>query len=570
MSKETGDRQTESQAGIDAPEGDSRVSTTGSTGSAFSWMRSPIAYLPLLFALYPVVSLYALNQSEVPLRDLLRPAAAALLSVIAVSAFLRLFSRERDTGRTAFAASLFFLTFFLQDVARHYILLPVWRVVGILTEEVVGLLWQIGCLMAVFWVLRTRYQVSAALPAAIVAGFALLLPPVFNSVWKGMREGVLWAPIVPVPVSEKALAPRTPPQTSSLPDLYCVILDGYGRQDVLERMYGVDNEPFLQALEERGFVIARQSRANYIQTALAMDAALNLEYLKTSDRMGVDDSVLRIRDNRVTKTLQEKGFRIVYVPTTYPLAALESPDIRLETIPPLTEIFTPLERLVLEKTPIAPWMVREFVAFDRHRLRLLGAMDDLKAAAGMAEPKFVLAHILAPHPPFVFGANGESVYPEQGIYKIGDATDYLNRSTPKNYQKGYADQVRYLNRKVLEMVDGVQKNSKRPSVIVLMGDHGPRRETNWKTLEKTNVREAFYNLLAIATTDEEIRAEITGEITPINAIRRILSRVYGENLPRLPDRSYYSTLAYPYHFTDVTEQVAGAEADSSSRLSEAN
>ena len=57
-----------------------------------------------------------------------------------------------------------------------------------------------------------------------------------------------------------------------------------------------------------------------------------------------------------------------------------------------------------------------------------------------------------------------------------------------------------------------------------------------------------------------MRTDLTDEITPVNVFRLILTDVYGEDLPRLPDKSFYSTLGFPYRFTDVTDQVAGAEA----------
>ncbi len=51
-------------------------------------------------------------------------------------------------------------------------------------------------------------------------------------------------------VSEVELAP---PDPQDLPDVYYIILDRYAGPTALEETYGFDNEPFLTALEERGF-----------------------------------------------------------------------------------------------------------------------------------------------------------------------------------------------------------------------------------------------------------------------------------------------------------------------------
>jgi hypothetical protein len=43
------------------------------------------------------------------------------------------------------------------------------------------------------------------------------------------------------------------------PDVYYIILDGYGRQDVLQREYGFDNSEFINALQSRAFYVARRT-----------------------------------------------------------------------------------------------------------------------------------------------------------------------------------------------------------------------------------------------------------------------------------------------------------------------
>ena len=45
------------------------------------------------------------------------------------------------------------------------------------------------------------------------------------------------------------------------------------------------------------------------------------------------------------------------------------------------------------------------------RDRTMYLCDTLPKVAQMAAPTFTFAHILAPHPPFVFGEHGEDVSP---------------------------------------------------------------------------------------------------------------------------------------------------------------
>jgi hypothetical protein len=74
-----------------------------------------------------------------------------------------------------------------------------------------------------------------------------------------------------------------------LPDIYYIILDGYGRSDVLRDLYGLDEGPFLRALQEDGFYVADKSRSNYGQTSLSFASALNMSYLAGLGELAKDD-----------------------------------------------------------------------------------------------------------------------------------------------------------------------------------------------------------------------------------------------------------------------------------------
>ena len=58
-----------------------------------------------------------------------------------------------------------------------------------------------------------------------------------------------------------------------------------------------------------------------------------------------------------------------------------------------------------------------------------------------SEPIFVFAHVLIPHPPFLFGPNGEFITP-------GNAID----GEPWNEKKAYLEQLEFTNKKIKEMI----------------------------------------------------------------------------------------------------------------------
>ena len=67
--------------------------------------------------------------------------------------------------------------------------------------------------------------------------------------------------------------------TNSKPDIYYIVLDGYGREDILNEYYAYDNSEFLENLAKRGFAVPHQARSNYPKTVLSISSTLNMDYI---------------------------------------------------------------------------------------------------------------------------------------------------------------------------------------------------------------------------------------------------------------------------------------------------
>src|SRR5262249_14491375 len=180
-------------------------------------------------------------------------------------------------------------------------------------------------------------------------------------------------------------------------------------------------------------------------------------------------------------------------------------------------------------------------AYYLHREFLLAAFLHLDAVAALPCPKFVFAHIMAPHPPFVFGAKGEAVRPRYP-YNEADGSQLLQmgKITREEYQTGYINQLLYINRRVLEAVDAILKQSRRPPIIILQGDHGSRMNVDWDSLEKTDLREPF-SIFNAYLVPPRVRRHLYDNITPVNSFRIVLTSMFGADYPPLPDRSFFST-----------------------------
>jgi hypothetical protein len=128
--------------------------------------------------------------------------------------------------------------------------------------------------------------------------------------------------------------------------------------------------------------------------------------------------------------------------------------------------------------------------------------------------KFVFAHIIAPHPPFVFGPNGEPIEPADRPFTLGDASDFTRRSSRDEYRRGYVGQVQYVNRRILAAIDDVLAHSQTRPVIILQGDHGSRMTMDWKDIRRSNLREPFANLSAFYLPDGKADKVFYDQISP--------------------------------------------------------
>jgi hypothetical protein len=157
------------------------------------------------------------------------------------------------------------------------------------------------------------------------------------------------------------------------------------------------------------------------------------------------------------------------------------------------------------------------------------ALSALPSMHEAGRPRFVFVHLLEPHPPFVFDADGTV-----------DAGQFLNAEgnyTPESYARGYVGEVQYINREILRVLKTVIGQSDVPPIIILQGDHGPWYQPSETVLTILNA----YYLPGHADT-------LYPTISPVNSFRIVLNEYFGASLPLLEDVNYNSPGREPYNY----------------------
>ncbi len=535
-------------------------------GMAAGFRSLPIH--PLLFAAYPVLSLYSRNFGEVPLHDTARPFAAALVGTISIWLLAALAARNARKG--ALIASAAALAFF-----------SIGHIANTLPEY---LRFAVGpaCVVALIFLACVTLKIPGAfMQGTAVVNSAAILVTIPSLVFIGAqivaRSGESEARLSigasllgRMGGSEHKATGKTrerkrlsAAEAANLPDIYYIILDAYGRADSLKAFYGFDNRPFIQELERRGFYIADHSRSNYAQTGYCLPAYLNMEYLNklvpAHGPMDDDFETERrlIDDNAAAAFLRSRGYYYINIWTGTAVSRVDTADLVLASNSLAPAVSFEDEVFGMSAIGSAPHPgPTEFGKagdYNRHRAFINTAFASLESVPKLRFPKFIFAHILAPHPPFVFQSDGAPVNPPYP-YNEADASQLLqmHRIDREQYQEGYTGQLQYINRKVLEAVDAIQKNSRRQPVIIIQGDHGSRMNMDWVSQQKTDLREPF-SILNAYYVPPAMRQKLYSDITPVNTFRILFDTLFDANYPLLPDRSYFATVDHPMEFTDVTE-----------------
>jgi len=516
---------------------------------------------PVLFAISPVLSLYAQNTDQVTVQELAIGLGITVLPTILI--YCLVLGIAHDGRRAALAAAVFLVFYSLYGtISSGLKMLPIRWITPDTDRRYVLPAWTLLYLLYSLYVLRTPRRLngltamlnaSAGFLLAITAGL-IALQSVGSEASIRRRESP--GSSLPVAAIEGV--------TRQVPDVYYIVLDGYARSDVLRALYSYDNERFLTELKHLGFVIADDSRSNYCQSILSLASSLNMDYiselLPQAKPNGRSRSPLvrLLRDSSVMRRFRDHGFRAIAFETGYSLTDMTTADAFLRpAMSGLTQ--GPFVDRILAATPIPVLLQTDRMSgYDLHRKRLeftFAQLSNLGVAAGR---KFVFAHIVAPHPPFVYGAHGEPMeWPWP--FSLNDGSHLIRPGgmTRDTFVTAYRDQLHYVNSLTLDTLKSIIEQAEIPPVIVLQADHGPGSLLNNHDAEDTNMGERLSILNAYLIPGEAgiDASAIYDSITPVNTFRIIMNGLFGEELPLLPDRSYYSTGDRPYDFVDVTERA---------------
>ncbi len=333
------------------------------------------------------------------------------------------------------------------------------------------------------------------------------------------------------------------------PDIYWIVMDGCANSETLSDVYKHDDHEFSSFLKQNGFFIPPQARSNYQLTYLSLASCLNGNYVNyLTQQLGKNATTAQglfqlVRNNRLFRVLKQHGYTIVNVGSGVGFTEYPNVDINhqggwgtcfnVELVQ--STVFSglkPVNKLIND-------------ASREKRLGLFSQIDKIEAIPG---PKVVLAHVLLPHPPFTFNADG--------------SPRYLKRINADGWSDAeYLEQIKFTHVQLQKLVKTLLRENDHRPVIIIQGDHGPAKDAHHDLPTPDYLKRRFHILNAYYFPGQ--KPELDANITPVNSLRVLLSYLEQRPVPMLTDRCYFSTYESMYDFKDVTGDLAVSQLEAS-------
>jgi hypothetical protein len=503
-----------------------------------------IPWFYILISVFPLLFLWRINVFEISASVVLRPFLVTSLGSAVLYGILYIIFR--NVQRAALLGSLMLVAFFsygqvyheartlpaLKILSHHSTLMPIYLVVF-------GL--------GIWGILRTKKYAKVSWYLNIVSLVLVVIQIVQLSY---SYIGAFYGAHRPVTL-QSGLTVTTAPK--DLPDIYLIVLDAYTRADAMQQDLGFDNSQFIGQLEQMGFYVARCSRPNYRFTLGSIASTLNMKYIPGAYAEDFYGSTFwsNIKNNEVRRQLESVGYKIVSFLGDDPRVAIDDANILFAMDRPAIDYgyLYSFEAMYVKSTaaiiltdavskvklsqghnqnpPSQVTSSMDFSSMDpvnsdlirEHVTAQLFFLDKLPTVPTIEGQKFTYVHITIPHFPYVFSPSGKMLT-DPGFYG-GDRGNALD---PEHEKQGYLDQVQYINKRIIPILQTILRESKTPPIIVLMGDHGLRDNNRFANLDAYYLPKGYKDLYP--------------SITPVNSFRIILNEYFGANYPLLPDITY--------------------------------
>ena len=467
---------------------------------------------PFLFSIIPVLILFADNIAEIPAQQIISP--LVVVTLLATGLLVSVNLIIKDINISGLIVSPFILLFLsyskLFDFISNYTRGTKWHLISVCVFSLLILM-----LYSLYYykLLKAKHSRKIVNIIKVFNGVALLLI-LFNLIQIGLfklnepRNNVVDINKISVRAEKSGLTP----------DIYYIILDGYASLSEMRAVFNYDNTAFANYLIKKGFYIAHKSKSKFISTDQSLATSLNMEVLGNPESEAGRSSVSlsfgsslnldvskeeiyyykKIRQNKVVGMLKSMGYKYIHFGAWwYGTRYNKHADINFNCHGFRTK--NEFNAILIQSSVLRLL----YLDWEFHRRGVLYAFEELARVVNIPGPKFIFAHIICPHGPYVFGQNGEKVgRKDNGKY----SEKFL-----------YINQYIFISKRIEKLVDEILSKSEKAPIIIIQSDHGSRLDKAYTN----NIFNAYY----LPNNGTKFLNE---SISPENTFRVIFNHYFNE------------------------------------------
>lgn len=370
---------------------------------------------------------------------------------------------------------------------------------------------------------------------------------------------------------------------SAKPDIYYLVFDRYTNQNVLTQNFNFDNSEMVGFLDQQGFVTRENAYSNYAFTMSSVSSTMAMNYFPEFERKFGRDGRWQsaapyrsiFNDPPIANVLADQGYQYNHVSSWWDFTRVGIKADKHYAQSYRLNVFnksfyaTDLQRDIFFKSILSPWL-KKGISFgdwpvlkydlDRNPVENFNSqIDSLKAISARSDkntPQFTLAHVLAPHPPYVFDQNGNT--PPYDVESNDNGVDE---------QVKYANELIYVNKRLKDLIAHIRQTSP-DAVVIVQADEGPypkqfrgpmspERYYDPLELPQKQMQQKFGILASYYMPGVE-RGEVEKINSSVNVFRFVLNHYLGYNMQMLPDCQLSSGNKFNvYNYTVVNDRLTG-------------
>lgn len=310
-----------------------------------------------------------------------------------------------------------------------------------------------------------------------------------------------------------------------------MIVDGYPGLVALEREFDEDKSHLIRLLEDHQFQVPDSSWSSYASTELAIPAILDMSYpvenieVNNATRRGLHEVIGG--SNESLRVFAQNGYHTTMIESGWVGSACGQLYDRCIASPWIDELLFG----ALWDTVAAPAML-DVVAhpYTAGTLRSMKYLEEfIRQSHVDPTPRFVIAHLLAPHPPFFLDSDCQIVVSDQRL-----ATSFSNPQMGDLRDSYFIEQSECID----SFMERIAALATRDDVVIFVGDHGTRRKDILTEEGHPNPASMVERMNVFLAARLSSRCLLGNEILTTNLMRRVLSCYSEVPIEDAPNRMF--------------------------------